>query len=145
MRIRRHFTVEGHSPYEGIAFRTAASEIRIEKLAPFSIVGPGVEIPDGNPAPIFQLWQNFPPAEKPESFSGVWGVCWMTGEESFHYIAGFVVPHGTKAPEGQEARTFPGAKYAVFPFKGAVDDRFLFERSEVVVVAMNGSAELPEM
>jgi ribonucleoside-diphosphate reductase alpha chain len=28
MRIRRLFTVEGHSPYEGIAFRTAASEIR---------------------------------------------------------------------------------------------------------------------
>src|ERR1700742_4476238 len=28
MRIRRHFTVEGHSPYEGIAFRTASSEIR---------------------------------------------------------------------------------------------------------------------
>ena len=28
MRIRRHFTVEGHSPYEGIAFRAAASEIR---------------------------------------------------------------------------------------------------------------------
>jgi ribonucleoside-diphosphate reductase alpha chain len=28
MRIRRHFTVEGHSPYEGIAFRTAGSEIR---------------------------------------------------------------------------------------------------------------------
>ena len=28
MRIRRHFTVEGHSPYEGIAFRNAASEIR---------------------------------------------------------------------------------------------------------------------
>src|SRR5690349_11354957 len=28
MRISRHFTVEGHSPYEGIAFRNAASEIR---------------------------------------------------------------------------------------------------------------------
>ncbi|HEY4075629.1 MAG TPA: vitamin B12-dependent ribonucleotide reductase [Rhizomicrobium sp.] len=28
MRIHRHFTVEGHSPYEGIAFRSAASEIR---------------------------------------------------------------------------------------------------------------------
>jgi len=28
MRIRRHFTVEGHSPYDGIAFRTASSEIR---------------------------------------------------------------------------------------------------------------------
>ncbi len=28
MRIPRHFTVEGHSPYEGIAFRGAASEIR---------------------------------------------------------------------------------------------------------------------
>ena len=28
MRIRRHFTVEGHSPYEGIAFKSAASEIR---------------------------------------------------------------------------------------------------------------------
>jgi len=28
MRIRRHFTVEGHSPYEGIAFRTGGSEIR---------------------------------------------------------------------------------------------------------------------
>src|SRR6201992_1416671 len=28
MRIRRHFTVEDRSPYEGIAFRTASSEIR---------------------------------------------------------------------------------------------------------------------
>ncbi|HET7334239.1 MAG TPA: vitamin B12-dependent ribonucleotide reductase, partial [Rhizomicrobium sp.] len=28
MRIRRQFTIEGHSPYEGIAFRTATSEIR---------------------------------------------------------------------------------------------------------------------
>ena len=28
MRIRRHFTVEGQSPYEGLAFKTAASEIR---------------------------------------------------------------------------------------------------------------------
>ncbi len=28
MRIRRHFTVEGHSPYEGIAFRLTRSEIR---------------------------------------------------------------------------------------------------------------------
>ena len=28
MRIRRHFTVEGHSPYEGVPFRTTASEIR---------------------------------------------------------------------------------------------------------------------
>ena len=28
MRIRRQFTVEGHSPYEDIAFRTASSEIR---------------------------------------------------------------------------------------------------------------------
>ncbi|HEU4548341.1 MAG TPA: vitamin B12-dependent ribonucleotide reductase, partial [Rhizomicrobium sp.] len=28
MRIHRHFTIEGHSPYEGIAFRTTSSEIR---------------------------------------------------------------------------------------------------------------------
>ncbi len=28
MRIRRHFTVEGHSPYEGIAFKSATSEMR---------------------------------------------------------------------------------------------------------------------
>ncbi|HEX3942722.1 MAG TPA: vitamin B12-dependent ribonucleotide reductase [Rhizomicrobium sp.] len=28
MRIRRHFTTEGQSPYEGVAFRTASSEIR---------------------------------------------------------------------------------------------------------------------
>ncbi|MEI9992295.1 MAG: vitamin B12-dependent ribonucleotide reductase [Rhizomicrobium sp.] len=28
MRIRRQFTVEGHSPYEGIAFRSATSEIK---------------------------------------------------------------------------------------------------------------------
>jgi ribonucleoside-diphosphate reductase alpha chain len=28
MHIRRHFTQEGHSPYEGIAFRKTASEIR---------------------------------------------------------------------------------------------------------------------
>ncbi len=28
MRIRRQFTVEGHSPYENIAFRSASSEIR---------------------------------------------------------------------------------------------------------------------
>ena len=28
MKIRRQFTVEGRTPYEGIAFRSAASEIR---------------------------------------------------------------------------------------------------------------------
>ncbi|HJT42603.1 MAG TPA: vitamin B12-dependent ribonucleotide reductase [Rhizomicrobium sp.] len=28
MRIRRHFTVESHSPYQGIAFKSVASEIR---------------------------------------------------------------------------------------------------------------------
>jgi ribonucleoside-diphosphate reductase alpha chain len=28
MRIQRHFTTEGHSPYEGLGFRAAASEIR---------------------------------------------------------------------------------------------------------------------
>src|SRR5437868_9583580 len=28
MRIRRHFTTEGRSPYEAIEFRTATSEIR---------------------------------------------------------------------------------------------------------------------
>ena len=28
MRIRRHFTVEGHTPYEGIAFKSTTSEIR---------------------------------------------------------------------------------------------------------------------
>ena len=28
MRISRHFTVEDHSPYEGISFRQAVSEIR---------------------------------------------------------------------------------------------------------------------
>src|SRR3954467_1702398 len=28
MRIRRHFTTEGQSPYEDVAFRAAASEIR---------------------------------------------------------------------------------------------------------------------
>src|SRR5690242_18116014 len=28
MRINRQFTVEGRSPYEGVAFRTASSEIR---------------------------------------------------------------------------------------------------------------------
>ena len=98
---------------------TQATENRIEKLPPFSIVGQAVEILDNNPAPIFELWQSFPPAEKPESYSEVWGVCWDRPEGGFHYAAAFVVPHGTKAPEGQIARTFPGAKYAVFPFKGA--------------------------
>ena len=28
MRIRRHFTTEGRSPYDGIEFRSATSEIR---------------------------------------------------------------------------------------------------------------------
>lgn len=96
---------------------TQAAEIRIEKLAPFTIVGPSVEFLDEDLAPIFELWNNFPPAEKPESYSGIWGVCWDKPEGGCHYVAGFVVPHGAKAPEGQIVRTFPGAKYAVFPFK----------------------------
>lgn len=46
MRIRRHFTVEGHSPYEGIAFRTAASEIRNpDGSVVFS--QDGIEVPEG--------------------------------------------------------------------------------------------------
>jgi predicted transcriptional regulator YdeE len=92
---------------------------RIEKLAPFSVVGPRIHIADGNPTPIFELWQRFDQLERPAEFSGVWGLCWSSGESGFDYMAGFVVPHGTKAPEGQEARTFAGQKYAVWPFKGA--------------------------
>ena len=46
MRIRRHFTVEGHSPYEGIAFKTASSEIRNPDG---SVVFPqaDIEVPEG--------------------------------------------------------------------------------------------------
>ena len=55
MRIRRHFTVEGHSPYEGIAFRHAASEIRN---------------PDGS---IVFAQDGI---EVPESWSQVAAMCW---------------------------------------------------------------------
>ncbi len=46
MRINRHFTVEGHSPYEGIAFRAAASEIRNpDGSIVFSQID--IEVPEG--------------------------------------------------------------------------------------------------
>ena len=45
MRIRRHFTVEGHSPYEGIAFRTAASEIR-NPDGSIVFAQDGIEVPE---------------------------------------------------------------------------------------------------
>jgi predicted transcriptional regulator YdeE len=92
---------------------------RIEKLAPFSVVGPRLHIADGDPTPIYKLWQGLGGMERPENFSGLWGVCWGSDEVGFHYMAAYVVPHGTKAPEGMEARTFPGLKYAVWPFKGS--------------------------
>ncbi|MBS0471517.1 MAG: vitamin B12-dependent ribonucleotide reductase [Proteobacteria bacterium] len=45
MRIRRQFTVEGRSPYEGIAFRSATSEIRNpDGSVVFSQTG--IEVPD---------------------------------------------------------------------------------------------------
>ena len=46
MRIRRLYTVEGKSPYEGISFHTATSEIRNPDG---SVVfrHEGIEIPDG--------------------------------------------------------------------------------------------------
>jgi ribonucleoside-diphosphate reductase alpha chain len=46
MRIRRHFTVEGHSPYEGIAFRTAASEIR-QPDGSIVFAQNDIEVPEG--------------------------------------------------------------------------------------------------
>ena len=45
MRIRRQFTVEGHSPYEGIAFRTAASEIR-NPDGSIVFAQEGIEVPE---------------------------------------------------------------------------------------------------
>ncbi len=45
MRIRRHFTVEGQSPYEGIEFRTAASEIR-NPDGSVVFAQDGIEIPE---------------------------------------------------------------------------------------------------
>ena len=45
MRIRRHFTVEGHSPYEGIAFRAAASEIR-NPDGSIVFAQDGIEVPE---------------------------------------------------------------------------------------------------
>jgi ribonucleoside-diphosphate reductase alpha chain len=46
MRIRRHFTVEGHSPYEGIAFKSAASEIRNPDGSVVFAQG-DIEVPEG--------------------------------------------------------------------------------------------------
>ena len=46
MRIRRLFTVEGHSPYEGIAFRTASSEIR-NPDGSIVFAQEGIEVPEG--------------------------------------------------------------------------------------------------
>src|SRR5579871_4422224 len=45
MRIRRHFTVEGRSPYEGIAFRAAASEIR-NPDGSIVFAQDGIEVPE---------------------------------------------------------------------------------------------------
>jgi ribonucleoside-diphosphate reductase alpha chain len=45
MRIRRHFTVEGHSPYQGIAFRTASSEIR-NPDGSIVFAQDGIEVPE---------------------------------------------------------------------------------------------------
>src|ERR1700733_14517510 len=45
MRIRRHFTVEGHSPYEGIAFRLTRSEIR-NPDGSVVFVQDGIEVPE---------------------------------------------------------------------------------------------------
>ena len=46
MRIRRQFTVEGHSPYEGLAFRTATSEIR-NPDGSIVFAQDGIEVPEG--------------------------------------------------------------------------------------------------
>src|ERR1700760_2032808 len=46
MRIRRQFTVEGHSPYDGIAFKTAASEIRNPDGSIVFAQG-DIEVPEG--------------------------------------------------------------------------------------------------
>jgi ribonucleoside-diphosphate reductase alpha chain len=46
MRIRRHFTVEGHSPYEGIGFRGVASEIR-NPDGSIVFAQSDIEVPDG--------------------------------------------------------------------------------------------------
>jgi predicted transcriptional regulator YdeE len=91
---------------------------RIEKWGPFTVVGAGVDC-GNDPAPIFALWGGF--FEKysaPETHNGVVGVCRDTAPDSFHYMAAYLVPHGTKPPEGLTARTFPGTKFAVWPFKG---------------------------
>lgn len=91
---------------------------RIEKWGPFSIVGAGVDC-GNDPSPIFALWQRFfTDFGAPESHDGVVGVCWMTAPDHFYYMAAYLVPHGTKAPEGLSARTFPGMRFAVWPFQG---------------------------
>jgi ribonucleoside-diphosphate reductase alpha chain len=46
MRIRRQFTVEGHSPYEAIAFKTAGSEIRNPDGSIVFAQG-DIEVPEG--------------------------------------------------------------------------------------------------
>ena len=45
MRIRRHFTAEGRSPYDGIAFRAAASEIR-NPDGSIVFAQDGIEVPE---------------------------------------------------------------------------------------------------
>jgi ribonucleoside-diphosphate reductase alpha chain len=109
MRIRRHFTVEGHSPYEGIAFRGAASEVRNPDGA-ITFSQTDIEVPQGwSHAASDILAQKYfrktgvPKALKPVPEEGVPEFLWKkqaaskdtketTGEKSakqvFHRLAG---------------------------------------------------------
>jgi predicted transcriptional regulator YdeE len=94
------------------------AEPRIEKWGPFTVIGAGVDC-GNDPSPIFALWNRFfTDYGAPDTHNGVVGVCFTTAPDFFHYMAAYLVPHGTKAPEGLSQKTFPGTMFAVWPFKG---------------------------
>src|SRR4051812_32747532 len=127
MRIRRHFTVEGHSPYEGIAFRTAASEIR-NPDGSVVFAQDGIEVPESwSQVASDVLAQKYfrkagvPKALKPVAEEGVPEFLWRkqsagkdtTGEKSakqvFDRLAGTWTYWGWKGgyfDSESDARTF---------------------------------------
>lgn len=85
-------------------------EHTVEELAPFTLIGLGLDCPGFDNSGIGALWSRFNARAGELPPGRVWGVG-LPRENGFYYIAGHQVPDGTAVPEGMEATEVPGGRY----------------------------------
>lgn len=96
-------------------------EHKIVQKAQFTLVGKRRSfVTENSYADIPKFWRELFGGDTEPPICGTYGLCEMTGKDSFDYYIADDYTEGADIPDGYELKVIPAGTWAVFPCRGAL-------------------------